>query len=70
MATLDAWMYGNPEDVAARREAHEQRQQAACGACVHHMTLTVNGKTLHACDLRRRYGTRCESFKTNPKGSP
>lgn len=67
---LDQWMYGNPEDVAARREAHEQRQQAACGPCIHHLDLTVNGKTMHACATGRRYGTRCESFKTKPKGKP
>jgi len=69
MTMLHSWEWGNPEDVAARREAHEQRQAAACGSCTHHLTLTVNGKTIHACDLRRRYGTRCESFKPQPKGA-
>jgi len=67
---LESWMFGNPEDVAARREAHEQRKQAACGACVHPLDLTVNGKTMHACDAGRRYGKRCEMFKTKPKGTP
>lgn len=66
---LETWEYGDPFEVAARREAHEQRKQAACGACVHHLDLTVNGKTMHACATGRRYGTRCESFKTQPKGA-
>lgn len=67
--TLDRWEFGDPFEVAARREAHEQRQAAACGSCTHHLDLTVNGKTMHACDAGRRYGTRCESFKTSPKGT-
>ena len=66
---LHSWEFGNPEDVAARREAHEQRQAAACGACIHHLDLTVNGKVLHACDLQRHYGKRCDQYKTKPKGS-
>ena len=66
---LDQWLYGNPEDVAARREAHEQRQQAACGQCIHHLDLTVNGKTLHACDIRRTYGRRCDQYIQIKKGS-
>ena len=64
MATLDAWIYGDPFEVVARREAHEQRRQAACGACVHHLELIVNGKTMRACELGQHYGRRCESFKT------
>ena len=67
--TLHAWEFGDPFEVAARREAHEQRQAAACGACIHHLDLSVNGKTLHVCDLRRHYGKRCEQYKTKPKGS-
>ena len=70
MATLDAWMYGNPDTVAARREAHEQRQAAACGACIHHVQVVINGKTLHACDIRRHFGKRCDQYKTKPKGTP
>ena len=66
---LQSWEWGNPEDVAARREAHEQRQAAACGARIHHLDLSVNGKTLHVCDLRRHYGKRCDNFKTQPKGA-
>lgn len=66
---LDDWMYRDPFEVAARREAHEQRQAAACGACIHHVQVVINGKTLHACDIRRSYGRRCDNFKTNPKGS-
>ena len=67
--TLHAWEFGDPFEVAARREAHEQRQAAACGACIHHLDLSVNGKTLHVCDLRRHYGKRCDNFKTQPKGA-
>lgn len=67
---LHSWEFGNPEDVAARREAHEQRQAAACGACIHHIQVVINGKTMHACDTGRRYGKRCEQFKTKPKGTP
>ena len=70
MAMSHSWEWGNPEDVAARREAHEQRQAAACGACIHHVQVVINGKTLHACDIRRSYGRRCENFKTQPKGKP
>lgn len=64
----ESWEYGDPEDVAARRETHEQRRQAACGACIHHLQLTVNGKASHACDAGRRYGTRCEHYRRQ-KGS-
>ena len=67
---LDDWMYRDPFEVAARREAHEQRQAAACGACIHHVQVVINGKTLRACDIRRSYGRRCDNFKTSPKGTP
>lgn len=66
--TMEQWEYGDPMEVAARREAHEQRQQAACGACIHHLQLTVAGKTSHACDAGRRYGKRCEQYRRQ-KGS-
>ncbi len=66
--TMDQWEYGDPMEVAARREVHEQRQQAACGACIHHLQLIVGGKTAHACDAGRRYGTRCEQYRRQ-KGS-
>lgn len=66
---LETWEYGDPFEVAARREANEQRQQVACGSCTHHLDLTVNGKTMHACATGRRYGKRCEMFKTKPKGN-
>ena len=55
---LQSWEWGNPEDVAARREAHEQRQAAACAAC-HHL-IGSTGKL--GRDERRRleaeYGAR------------
>lgn len=69
--TLHAWEFGDPFEVAARREAHEQRQAAACGACIHHLDLSVNGKTLHACDTGRQFSRRCEQHKIiKPKGTP
>ena len=44
---------------------------AACGRCVHHMEITVNGNTLHACDTGRQFGRRCEQYKIiKPKGTP
>ena len=68
--TLHAWEFGDPFEAAARREAHEQRQAAACGACIHHVQVVINGKTLHACDIRRHFGKRCDQYKTKPKGTP
>mgnify|MGYP001191338856 FL=1 len=67
---LQSWEFGDPFEVAARREAHEQRQAAACGACIHHVQVVINGKTLHACDIRRHFGKRCDQYKTKPKGKP
>ena len=52
---LESWMFGNPEDVAARREAHEQRKDAACGPCVHHMTLTVTGGPKYLGNVQQWY---------------
>ena len=63
--TLDAWMYGDPEDVAARKEAREQRQTVACGACIHRREMDFKGQAWNFCSFKRRqFGTRCELYKT------
>ena len=67
--TLEAWMYQDPEKVAIRREEDAQRKQAACGRCIHTMEISVNGKTLHACEIRPTWGRRCDQFKMK-KGTP
>lgn len=62
---LDAWMYGDPETVAIRkqeaerrkREAAEKRKQA-CGSCVH--SVEWNGRMV--CDRRHTYGVRCRFY--------
>ena len=61
---LHSWEFGNPEDVAARKEAHAQRQEAACGACVHRRTMDWQGETWNYCEYKRRvYGRRCDLFE-------
>ena len=63
--TTDAWTWGDPFEVAARREAREQRQTAACGACIHRRSMDWRGETWNYCEYKRRtYGTRCELYET------
>ena len=63
--TMDRWEYGDPLEVAARREARERRQQAACGACIHRREMDWKGQTWSFCEYKRRsFGTRCELYKT------
>ena len=62
---LDDWMYRDPFDVAARREALEQRQTTACGACIHRRSMDWKGETWNFCANKRRvYGVRCELYET------
>jgi hypothetical protein len=61
---LEAWMYGNPETVAIRREEAALRKLRACGNCKHHVSAVFNGETLHKCEIRRfGFGKRCDSYK-------
>ena len=61
---LDDWMYRDPLEVAARREALEQRQTAACGACIHRRSMDWQGETWNYCEYKRRvYGRRCDLFE-------
>lgn len=66
--TTDAWTWGDPEQVAARREEMERRRHTACGQCTHHVVIDVDGKHLHGCAQRNRtYGRRCDQYK--PEGA-
>jgi len=51
--TLDAWMYGNPETVAIRRQENEYRKIKACSGCIHHKKIDFNGEDFHACGIKR-----------------
>jgi len=61
---MDRWEFGDPMEVAARRQAAAQRQERACGQCERKISMDWRGQTLHACGQKRRtYGVRCEFFR-------
>jgi hypothetical protein len=61
---MERWEYGDPFEVVARREAIAQRQERACGQCVHKVSVDWKGETYHGCEYKRRtYGVRCEFYR-------
>ncbi len=58
------WEYGDPFEIVARREAVAQRQDRACGQCMHKISLAWKGEVLHGCESKqRRYGVRCLLYR-------
>lgn len=63
--TLEAWLYGNPETVAIRKQEDALRKARACGDCVHKRSIEFQGEMWHTCSYKRRqYGKRCDLFET------
>jgi hypothetical protein len=63
---FEKWEYGDPENVAARREAQRQRQDQQCGSCIHRVEKAVRREIVSVCHFRRRtYGVRCELHELN-----
>lgn len=62
---LEAWMYGDPEDVAARREAIRQRKERECAACVRMVRFEFKGEEINLCEFNGRNPSdrRCLQFK-------
>ena len=57
---LESWMYGDPEDVAARREAIRQRKDRLCGECAHRVCFEFKGEEVNLCEFNHEYGKqRC-----------
>lgn len=63
--TLDAWMYGDPERVAIRREEARLAAAKKCGDCVQKLSAVIDGEQLYRCEFKNRiYGIRrCELFR-------
>ena len=67
--TLDAYMYGDPEKVAIRRQEEALRKDRECGSCVHKQTTEFRGEVAHYCEFKRHvYGKRCELYRANKDG--
>ena len=66
MPDLEKWEMQDPFVVTARREARAQREEKACGWCIHkRMAYGPKGEVGFQCVFRKRtYGIRCELYKT------
>lgn len=62
--TLERWEYGNPENVADRRQREAIRSEKECGQCEHKKVIEWKGNLVNFCEVKNReYGTRCNFFK-------
>jgi hypothetical protein len=63
---IEAWMYGNPETVAIRREEAALRKLKNCQGCKHHKQMVYDGTTLNRCEIKRHgYGTpNCQQYSS------
>lgn len=66
MAEFEKWEMQDPFEVTARREARAQREEKACGSCIHKRTICgPRGDMGFQCVFRKRiYGIRCDLYKT------
>jgi hypothetical protein len=61
---LDAYMYGDPEKVAIRKQEEAQRKAKACGDCIHKRCVEFRGELGYFCEYKRhQYGKRCELYE-------
>ena len=57
---MESWRYGDPAKVYERTQREERRKQAACGKCVHRVSMGFGSETHERCTQKRRtYGYRC-----------
>jgi hypothetical protein len=54
---LERWEYGNPEHVAARRQAQ------SCRGCRHEETIHLISQSITYCGKGRKHGKRCLSYQ-------
>lgn len=59
-ARLERWEYGNPEEVAARRQAQ------SCQGCRHVQTIRIVSQEVQYCGKGRKHGRRCGLYQ--PEG--
>jgi len=64
---LDHFAYQDPFWVVARREAHQQKQEAACGQCVYRLSMPWQGTRINQCGLKKHYGKRCLNYRPHPQ---
>ena len=64
---LESWEYGDPEQVAIRRQEEFLRKERACGKCMHRIQTVIGAEVYIRCEFKRRsYGTRCELYRKRP----
>ena len=62
---MERWEYGDPENVAERREEARQRADRACGNCEHAIGFLIKNELIKRCEFKRyEYGIRCKNFKS------
>lgn len=62
--TLPSWAYGDPEQVAIRRQEEAAQKEKACGPCRNRVSFHWNGEEIVGCSFKRMiYGRRCEHFR-------
>lgn len=61
---MERWEFGDPCEVASRRERERQAKEKACGNCMHRVELIFGTEQIVGCGIKKRtYGIRCKSFK-------
>jgi ribosomal protein S13 len=54
---LERWEYGNPEEVAARRQAQ------SCHGCRHEEKIQIGTQSTKYCGKARKHGKRCAFYQ-------
>ncbi|MBA4143294.1 MAG: hypothetical protein H0X43_09905 [Nitrosospira sp.] len=54
---LERWEYGNPEEVAARRQAQ------SCHGCLHEETIRIAEQYMKYCAKGRKHGKHCALYQ-------
>lgn len=64
---LRSFAYQDPFWVVARREAHQQKQEASCGQCLYRLSMRWQGTLINRCELKKYYGKRCLNYRSHQK---
>ena len=69
MPDLEKWEMQDPFEVTARREARAQREEKACGWCIHkRIVFGKHGEVEFKCTFsKQHYGTRCDHYRSEGK---
>lgn len=59
---LPSYFYRDPSEVLERKQ--EAAIKKSCVGCVHSFAIEFVSGIAHGCNMRRKYGSRCEHYRS------